>query len=223
MSPEPHPEAPLKRTLAREEVYHTLKNWIIEGTLAPRENIRDQDLAVQLGVSRTPVREALRRLEDEGLIETAKNRWTRVAPLHLQYSRHTYPVIGYLEDLALQLAFVHLTPQDLSTMQEANDRFHQAILQADSRTALQSDEAFHGVLLARSGNPELQKIATEMKVRMMRLEWYYYRTHGTAAPSVSEHQKLLDALHQQNLPAARAALAANWTSSAGRLMNLPEP
>ncbi|GEM47261.1 GntR family transcriptional regulator [Deinococcus cellulosilyticus] len=223
MSPIPADQAPLKRALAREEVYRTLKTWIIEGTLAPRENIRDQELALKLGVSRTPIREALRRLEDEGLIETAKNRWTRVAPLNLKNSQHTYPIIAHLEDLALQLAFLNLTEADLQKMDEANQRFQEALSVKDSRTALQADETFHGVLLERSGNPELRKIVTELKTRLMRLEWYYYRTQGSSAPSVTEHHHLLDALKTPDLAEARTALAANWTSSVARLMNLPEP
>ncbi|GGJ38632.1 GntR family transcriptional regulator [Deinococcus roseus] len=223
MSPVPADLVPLKRALARDEVYRTLKTWIIEGTLAPRENIRDQELATTLGVSRTPVREALRRLEDEGLIETAKNRWTRVAPLNLRSSQHAYPIIAHLEDLALELAFPQLQEADLQAMEQANRDFQDALSQQDSRSALKNDEAFHGVLLQKSGNPELYKLVSEMKTRLMRLEWYYYRTQGSAAPSVTEHWNLLEALKKHNLPEARAALSANWISSAGRLMDLPEP
>lgn len=223
MSPVPADHIPLKRALAREEVYRTLKTWIIEGTLTPRENIRDQELAVKLGVSRTPIREALRRLEDEGLIETAKNRWTRVAPLNLKNSQHTYPIIAHLEDLALQMAFEHLTAADLQSMEEENQKFQEALSLQDSRTALQADERFHGTLLEKSGNPELCKIVTDLKTRLMRLEWYYYRTQGSSAPSVTEHRHLLQALKKPDLEAARKALAANWSSSVARLMDLPEP
>jgi DNA-binding GntR family transcriptional regulator len=71
----------LEKSLMRDDVYSRLRDWIITGTLEPGEKLRDADLAEQLGVSRTPVREALRRLEDEGLIETKQNAWTRVAPV----------------------------------------------------------------------------------------------------------------------------------------------
>ncbi len=72
--PLPQSKNKLSRTLAREEVYGRLRAWIIDGRLGPRELLRDQDIAAIVGVSRTPVREALRRLEDEGLVETALNR-----------------------------------------------------------------------------------------------------------------------------------------------------
>ena len=98
----------MSRTLARDEAYEKLRGWIIAGRLCPGETLRDQDIATALGVSRTPVREALRRLEDEGLVETALNRWTRVASLDLEEAAETYAVVEALELLALELAFAHL-------------------------------------------------------------------------------------------------------------------
>src|SRR5207248_3505224 len=79
--PIPQTEIRLTRSLARDEAYEKIRDWIIDGTLRPGELLRDQEIAQSLGVSRTPMREALRRLEDEGFVETALNRWTRVAPL----------------------------------------------------------------------------------------------------------------------------------------------
>ena len=81
--PIPESGPKISRTLARDDAYNKLRGWIIDGTLKPEEVLHDQHIAALLGVSRTPVREALRRLEDEGLVETALNRWTRVAALDL--------------------------------------------------------------------------------------------------------------------------------------------
>ena len=92
----------IARPLAREEIYRTLKDWIVNLTLAPDEIIRDLDLAERLGVSRTPVREALRQLEDEGLVVTSFHKWTKVAPADLDEVRHLYPVVAALEAAAVQ-------------------------------------------------------------------------------------------------------------------------
>ena len=67
----------LSRTFIRDDVYVSLHDWIVRGELEPGEKLKDKELAAQLGVSRMPIREALRKLEDEGLVETAANRWTR--------------------------------------------------------------------------------------------------------------------------------------------------
>ena len=101
--PLPQSESKLSRTLAREEVYCRLRAWIIDGRLRPGELLRDQDIAATVGVSRTPVREALRRLEDEGLVETALNRWTRVAPIDIGKAAEIYAIVEALELFALEL------------------------------------------------------------------------------------------------------------------------
>src|SRR5579864_5094934 len=98
--PLPQCQTRLPRTLARDEAYEKLREWIIAGTLHPGETLRDQEIAERLGVSRTPVREALRRLDDEGFVETALNRWTRVAPLDLKKALEIYSVIEALEVFA---------------------------------------------------------------------------------------------------------------------------
>src|SRR5438067_10360445 len=116
--PLPSTETRINRSLARDEAYERIRDWIIDGTLRPDEILRDHDIAQSLGVSRTPVREALRRLEDEGFVETALNRWTRVAPLDLLKAIETYSVIAALEASALESA--QLNPQDLDRMTEAN-------------------------------------------------------------------------------------------------------
>ena len=79
--PLPSNNRPILRPSIREEVYDTLLSWIMDGVLKPGEKILDKDLASHLGVSRTPVREALRRLEDKHLVESAANRWTRISPI----------------------------------------------------------------------------------------------------------------------------------------------
>lgn len=74
-------EGKIQRTFVRQEAYVKLRNWILDGTLSPGAQLRDKELAEQLGVSRTPIREALLRLEDEGLVKTKPNRSTLVCSL----------------------------------------------------------------------------------------------------------------------------------------------
>ena len=98
--PIPYDAKQLNRSLMRDEVYSTLLQWIMEGELRPGEKLLDTELAENLGVSRTPVREALRRLEDKALVEAAANRWTRVTKITVDAAELIYPIIWSLEPLA---------------------------------------------------------------------------------------------------------------------------
>src|SRR5271167_4539785 len=148
--PLPQSESKLSRTLAREEVYRRLRAWIIEGKLRPGELLRDQDIAATVGVSRTPVREALRRLEDEGLVETALNRWTRVAPIDMGQAAETYALVETLELFALETAMSRLIGPDLARMREANQAMRRAAEMQDPATAVIADESFHEVWIERA-------------------------------------------------------------------------
>src|SRR2546421_7735367 len=164
--PLPQSEVKLSRTLARDEAYDKLRDWIIEGTLKPGENLRDQEIAQSLGISRTPVREALRRLEDEGFVETALNRWTRVAALDLRKAMEIYNVIEALEVFALEKA--RLTAHDLASMTDANNAMRASLQARKATAALRADEAFHGVWVARARNSELWVLLAQLKTKMRR-------------------------------------------------------
>ncbi len=211
-----------KRPLAREEVYTTLQTWIIEGVYRPGETIRDQDLADALGVSRTPVREALQRLQDEGFVETATNRWTRVATLDLDEVRHLYPIIWSLELLAISLAQHRLKSHDLEHMREANARLHEALTTKDAVAASKADYAFHQIFIDQSANPDLIRILNEVKIRLRWLEVAYFRELVVAIQSIREHEAILDALEKGSYEQAAQEIKMNWEESLKRVLNETE-
>src|SRR5712692_9059 len=110
----------IDRIPLRERVYDLVQRAIVSGELHPGQRVRDVDFAAQLGVSRTPVREALQRLEDEGLVETLPGALTRIVPLDTQSAREAFPVIAVLHALATRLTVEHLSDQDLAALQQAN-------------------------------------------------------------------------------------------------------
>ena len=205
------------RSLAREDVYAQLSTWIIEGALRPEEPLRDQDIAERLGVSRTPVREALRRLEDEGLVETALNRWTRVAALDPTRAIELYPVVEALESLALSVAFPKLTAEDLATLHQADASLRLALERHDTSGAVAADTSFHDVWIAQSGNVELRQTLRGLKRKLWRIELAYFNTAHAGHASLDEHAALLDALRGGDREAALLALSRNWQGSLHRL------
>jgi DNA-binding GntR family transcriptional regulator len=215
--PLPQTARKVSRTLAREEAYVRLRGWIIDGTLQPGEVLRDQAIAAALGVSRTPVREALRRLEDEGFVETALNRWTRVAPLDLNKAAETYTIIETLEALALELALAQLTRADLQRLSDANHAMRRAAEQQDPATAVRADESFHDVWIGRANNCELFVLLGQLKTKLRRVELAYFDAASRARQSFHEHAAIIKTVHKRSLPEATAALRANWRGSVERM------
>jgi DNA-binding GntR family transcriptional regulator len=188
----------------------------VEGELAPGERIQDSALAVTLGVSRMPVREALLRLQSEGLVETAPNRWIRVTPVSAEQGEELYPLIWALEELALRLGARAITAADLDAMGHANERLRKAIDAGRGRAAYEADTSFHAVFVEASGNAELVRILADLKLRLRRLEVAYFAGNLKAAESVLEHETVLEALRASDTPAAAAGVEANWRRSLER-------
>jgi DNA-binding GntR family transcriptional regulator len=218
----PAPAVPIKleKSLMRDDVYSHLRDWIITGTLEPGEKLRDSDLAEQLGVSRTPVREALRRLEDEGLIETKQNAWTRVAPVTPELAARIYPILRVLEPLALERALPRMTRADTKTMRTLNGLVRRALKGKDAKAAALNDTALHEALTGlstpegRSANPELASIIGTLKTNHIRLEITYWRGGPSALESVHQHahviQAIEHALDSRDPAPARLAFEAHW-------------
>jgi DNA-binding GntR family transcriptional regulator len=221
--PIPEQVEKFRRPLARKEVYATLQNWIIEGVYQPGEIMRDHDLALALGVSRTPVREALQRLEDEGFVQTAANRWTRVAQIDINEAKNLYPIIWSLEALAISLAQERLTVQHFDAMSEANTRLQQALATGQAVEASQADCDFHQVFIHQSDNSDLIRMLREVKTRLRWLEIAYFKGCTLAMTSLHEHKAILDALRTEEWERAIQAVKANWQESLKRVLAQKEP
>ena len=218
----PLPESAPKvtRTLARDDAYNRLRGWIIDGTLKPAEVLHDHEIGSALGVSRTPVREALRRLEDEGLVETALNRWTRVAALDLTKTSETYAIIEALEVLALEQAFPTLARDDVKGLEDANRAMQKGAKHQDPAVAVIADEDFHELLVSRANNGELLLLLKQLKTRLRRVELAYFDAAPRAHASFREHAAIIKALQARSLSRACTALRLNWSGSLERLRTL---
>lgn len=209
----------LQRTFVREEAYFILRDWIVEGKLKPNEKLRDKELAEQLGVSRTPIREALLRLEEEGLVKTKPNSSTVVCPIDIHDAWHLYSIVWTLEKLALAQSFDFITAEHIDLMGKANQRLLKALKEGDCLLAVEADNDFHSVYLQLSHNVELQRILVGVKYKLKRLELYYFEYIQDAHFSYAEHQKIIEAFQKNDLPLALRALEFNWTESFSRIQH----
>ena len=204
----------------REEVYKTLLTWILEGELRPGEKLLDKELAESMGVSRTPVREAFRRLEDKGLVESAANRWTRVSDVSVREPERIYPIVWTLEELAVSFAIDALTPEDFKKMERANEALEKALEREDPVKASLADIHFHDVYIKRSGNPHLISILRDLKITYRRVEVTYFEGEASAKYSLDEHHRILAALKRRDSQEAQAMIRLNWQNSLKRLREL---
>lgn len=198
----------------RERVYQMLQQAIISGQLPPGERLRDQDLAEQLGVSRTPVREALQRLEDEGLVETAPRASTRVTALDARAAREAFPVVAALHALATRYAAPHLTKHDLEAMRTANASLANVIAAPDSAAvfqAIQADDRFHQVILEAANNREILRALDRLMPKVRRLEYAQFGSLS-GRRSVQQHEAIIAACEQQLVGESAALVEENWLS-----------
>ncbi|MCD4722917.1 MAG: GntR family transcriptional regulator [Desulfobacula sp.] len=218
--PVPAKNSPITRPSMREEVYNTLLAWIMEGELRPGEKLLDKELAENMGVSRTPVREALRRLEDKSLVESSANRWTRVSEVSVKEPEMIYPIIWNLEELAVAQAMEYLTQADLKKMKDANTALGKALEEANPVKAYTADERFHDVYIQRSQNPHLVNILQDLKIKSRRVEVTYFKEYACAKYSLEEHCRIMNALMAKDLDLVRSLIRSNWQSSLKRLKDI---
>jgi DNA-binding GntR family transcriptional regulator len=209
--PVPADTAALERDLLRDRAYAALRDAIVEGTLAPGERLRDQELCAWLGLSRTPVREALARLEGDGLVETAPQRFTRVAPLDRRAARDAFPVVAAVHALAAELAVPHLVAGDLAAMDTANERFAAALRAADVDAALAADDAFHGVFVTACANAEIPRVLDRLMPGVRRLERLRFGSLPGRA-SVRQHEGIVAAAAAADSNTTAERVRENWLS-----------
>lgn len=212
-----HSPPKLQRTFVRDEAYHILRNWIVEGKLAPGCTLKDKDLAEQFGVSRTPIREALLRLENEGLVQSKPNCSTQVSPIDVHRAQQLYLLVGALECLALECAFEHICAEHISLMQMANQQLQEKLCENDPLGAVAADNEFHAVFIRLCQNEELVNILATLKFKIKRLEIYYFDAVHDVELSCLEHLHLIEAIQRKNKTEAVKAVELNWKASFARL------
>lgn len=202
---------PIARVSLRNRVYDLLQRAIITGDLEPGSRVRDQDLAEQLGVSRTPVREALQRLEDEGLVETRRGSLTRIMPLDSRSARDAFPVVASLHALATRMAVPRMKPTDSGALRQANRALEEALETNDIMRAIAADDRFHLHFVACSGNSEVGPALERLMPKIRRLEVAQF---GSLAGrrSVDQHESIIEAVEQHDAAMAAQRVEENWMS-----------
>jgi DNA-binding GntR family transcriptional regulator len=194
---------------ARERAYQHLREWIIDGPLEAGEVVRDTQIAELLGVSRTPIREALIRLAQEGLVDLAHGR-TRVAQLHHDRAPQLYRVGAELDGLASELAATRVTEGQLTQME---DILRRMAIETDPSKLSRLDEEFHAVYYLAADNGVLAEHLEQINVELRRFERLAFKRTRFRAEAHTEHLAILEALKKQDSDLARKLALENWMKS----------
>lgn len=206
----------IERPALRDQVYDSLKKAIITLELEPGQRIKDKDLAAEFGVSRTPVREALKRLEDEGLVESLPGSQTRITEIHLEEAKNAFTVVAALQSLAARLAVPIISDEDIQLMEESNMELRKALEKKDVIQAVEADDQFHAVLLKASRNDEIERALDRIISKVRRLEFSKFSSVD-AEQSLEEHKAIILACQKKDYILASSLVEENWLSL-GRIL-----
>jgi DNA-binding GntR family transcriptional regulator len=199
------------RRLLRDDVYQRLRDAIVTGRLPPGEQLRDGELAASLGVSRTPVREALLRLGEAGLVIAEPGRSTIVSELDPRRIADARDVVAAMHELAVLDSVGRLAEADFAAMREANERFREAIDADDPEGALDADERLHAIPVAVGGNRALASVLEQYSPVVRRAELLRFSSSEGRA-SVGRHAKLIELCERGDAAGAAKLAFDTWHS-----------
>ena len=197
------------RQLLRDSVFVRIRDAIIDGTLEPGERLVDGELSGWLGVSRTPIREALARLETAGLVETKPGRYTIVSPVDPRTLADAQVVTAAMNELAVRTAVPLLTVADLAGMRSANEAFAAALQSGDVGAAVEADDAFHRVAVDRLGNEAVRAVLDQYTPVLRRVEHIRFASLG-GRDSVAQHARIIAFAEAGDAEAAAIQTRQNW-------------
>lgn len=209
-----------------EQAYARLRTLIVDGTLAPGARIVETEIATRLGVSRTPVREALQRLQQEGFVSGtpgAQQARLSVAPLTRADVHELLDVVGVLEGLGARRAAALPAPAREALaieLRSLNQDFARAAtaLPVNHGKLYEADERLHGRIVQAGGGPRLQTLHDAVKPQAERyIRMYIRMLSGDTRPSTSEHDAIIDAIAAGRPAEAQRAVELNWRHAAERL------
>jgi len=187
----------------RELVLDAIRDAIIKGSLQPRERLMEIQMAEELGVSRTPIREALRKLELEGFIVMVPRKGAYVADLSFKDIADVFEIRAALEGLAAGLAAERITEEELEEMERLLVEKREAISNGDILRLVEVDTSFHELMYKASRNERLGVIISNLREQIQRLRKTSLSYPGRMKESLNEHKKIAEAIQSRDVQLAR--------------------
>ena len=186
----------------RDVVFNTLREAILRGELKPGERLMEIQLANKLGVRRTPIREAIRKLELEGLVLMIPRKGAEVAQITEKSLRDVLEVRRALENLAVQLACLRMSPQTLADLKAAARAFEEILGGEDVTAVAEADVAFHDVIYMATDNQRLISLLNNLREQMYRYRVEYLKKKECHKQLLWEHQEIIRAIEAGEIDVA---------------------
>ncbi|MEC3979416.1 GntR family transcriptional regulator [Amycolatopsis sp. H20-H5] len=201
----------MPKDLLRRDLAEEVTARVLDGRLAADSRVNEVHLARELGVSRTPLREAMIGLADRGLLVSAPGRGFLVPAFDLAEARRLYPLVAELEALGLRWT----SPEDLTGVTDGLDRIADEMAAACTASAdlSEMDDRWHTLLLSRCTNSHLLRLIAQTKPLLKRYDTSYFGGPERALESVEEHRRIAELIRASDLPAASALLVRNWVKT----------
>lgn len=203
-------QAPLRVELneflpLRDVVFNALHKAILTGRFKPGERLMEIHLADQLGVSRTPIREAIRKLELEGLVTMIPRRGAVVAEMTVKSMRDVLEVRRSLDVLSVELACDRITEQELGQLKLSCDEFAAAIKTGNATVMAQADIAFHDIIVEATGNLRLKQLLNNLAEQIYRYRFVYLQDDIRHDMLVTEHEAIYEGIREREKDKAAEA------------------
>jgi DNA-binding GntR family transcriptional regulator len=181
----------ITRTSLHQELVDQLQLLIIGGTLVPGTKVPEKDLCEQFGVSRTPLREALKVLASDGLIRLEPNRGAWVTTVTISEVEEVFPVLGALEALSGKLACLHITDAEIEAVRALHHQMIESYERRDLDSYFSINQKIHRAILLATRNETLATSCQALSLRMQRARYLANMTEGRWYDAVQEHEKIL--------------------------------
>jgi len=204
----------------REVVFETLREAIISGILKPGERMMEIQLADELGVSRTPVREAIRKLELEGFVVMIPRKGAYVSDISFKDINDIFEIRSALEMLAAGLACERITPEELETLERLLVQKWECLEQNDVDTMVETDTLFHEALYRASRNDRLWQIVSNLREQIQRFRTTSLASPGRMREAWEEHKDLVEAISDRNINLAQELAAKHIDNAENSLLEI---
>ena len=178
----------------REVVFNTLREAILKGELQPGERLMELQLASKLGVSRTPIREAIRMLELEGLAVTMPRKGAEVARMTLKDMEDVLEIREALDELAVKVACQKITEDQLNRLKLCKDDFEKSTKSGDVKKIAEADVMFHDVIYEATDNAKLVYLLNNLREQIYRYRVEYIKNKDNYPTLIKEHEEIVRAL-----------------------------
>jgi DNA-binding GntR family transcriptional regulator len=187
----------------REIVYEELRNLILTGKIKPGTRMMEIELAEDMGVSRTPIREAIRKLEKEGLVVIEPRKGAYASEVSVKDMEDILEVRANLEGLAAYLAAERMTEAEKKALEEVKIKFREAVNEGNMADMISYDTKFHHMIVEASRNNHLIHMVEQLQELVLRFRYIYYKDFKRAEDMIPEHKQIFEEISSGNGANAR--------------------